>query len=111
MTASEWLPEASAPIGKWLLVRLFGTDGIRQAVKIGGLWWIADLHYRELTRLSLHSYTIPATDPNWKDRFSIWAQIIPEGGPNPIYVASPDEWCDIPEAVIERLVNRLPLPS
>lgn len=113
---SEWLPEVEAPSGKWLLVRARNreTDAFWtpvEAVKLGGMWWTADCNCRKLVPFRSHSHTIPATDPNWMDRFSPWVPVIPEGGPQDVYVSMPDEWCDIPDDVAARLLNRMPVPG
>jgi hypothetical protein len=107
----EWLPEIEALSGKWLLVRALNRDtnvfdrAPKQAVKLGGLWWEADHKNRELVPLSLYHHLGDPIFPDWEKSLSPYCV-----GPLPVTTPTPDEWCDIPDSVMARLVNRLPIP-
>lgn len=101
----EWLPEVEAPSGKWLLVRAMNRDtndfdkAPRQAVKLGGMWWTADHKFRELVPLDLEIAKGEFIGAIW---FAVYTCAT---------TRVPDEWCDIPDSVMARLVNRMPIPA
>jgi hypothetical protein len=107
----EWQPEDNAPEGRWLLVRttrdISDPSSVKNAVKIGGLWWQADKNHRELEPLMIFDKIGEPLIPNWRESYSPWGPFM---GPMQRYTNIPDEWCDIPTDVLSRLVNRRQIP-
>ena len=105
-----WQPEHTAPTGRWVLVRTGERkSNLTTAAKLGGMWWIPDKDYRKLIPLEQWLHTIPATDPNWTDKLSFYMPLcLPPGAPRDVFSNAPAEWCDIPDAISVRLVNRMP---
>lgn len=109
----KWLPAKDAPGGRWLLVRTTDRDEsqfprhVIMAVRLGGLWWMADHHNRELVPLALNDRIEPALDPDWRNASFIFMHVV---GPRIGTTRIPEEYVNTSDGVMEALPNAIKCP-